>query len=747
MTLPVGWPAPTNVETLPTAWLALEGAAWPAAQDGRPAGVVPVGSWSAERELVGSVLPGNVRARSGLSIGEASATIGQVVGEPLAPWAPALDRRVTSGDRADLYVTHNGHADPVRIDLGDWIIGPTTGSLITPQVGVDLIERQYVGRRQANLLPEAYDQCDPIWIVDTLARQVGYCSSPDPVASAVFAAPLAGGYQAAVGTSSAIETAAPRWGRMTGPIGPEGGTTVFCKWADGDPLISATGDVAYLTLNAAGTVRFSLGHVSYECQVEVRPAGVFAIRNGASATWVTGTYTPGQDPVHPNRVQFEMRRTYNTNGDSTAFAVRARSSGTGTWSSTVTHSTAGAPIAPLVLTRAAIATQNTASTFCAIQLTRAADPELWAAPTADLDPLGGRIVGPWLPATTDVWTGIQEICAAHLGAAWVTRDRKLLCRNRDYLAGIGSARKPLDVGSRLADLGWTCDPADTADRLEVTYSLADVVEVNRTVDPWIGVTIWESPDVVELPAGKTVELIVDLEEFANLFTQTTWVPAWTSVEDPSGAAVASVWCAYPNRDGAGAHPADDAVTVTHRRISVGRAVISLRNNTASTLYTVDAAGQPCVIFRASRRVGRGTTSPVERGVSAVEAENPLTIDLGYYVQRTEDAEAIADYIWARVSTPMWRASSVRVKLDWDLDIGDTLQLSHPDSGLSASALVTKVTLDGQPGEVAQTLDLVLLPPTWADFDTAWTGKTWNAFDTVWATKTWNDFDFDPTRSS
>ena len=66
------------------------------------------------------------------------------------------------------------------------------------------------------------------------------------------------------------------------------------------------------------------------------------------------------------------------------------------------------------------------------------------------------------------------------------------------------------------------------------------------------------------------------------------------------------------------------------------------------------------------------------------------------------------------------------------------------------ALITKVHYDGSPGQVAQSLDLVLVPWTYADFAAAWAdaapGATYADFAETWAGSTHADFATDPLRT-
>lgn len=749
MTLPDGWPAEADIEVLPVVYAAFPDAAWPPPRPQTPAGVAAVASWHLERELVGSVLPGNVRARSGLSIGSAGFTLAQTeAGQPLTPWSADPTRRVTAGQPVDLYASHNGYGSEVRVDLGEWLVAPVQGSLVAAEVPVELLERQYRGRALDQALPVGRDSVDPAWIVDTLARQVDHHSTPPAVASTIICAALAGGATPDVGLLGGALV--DRWGRATGVLGTEGDAIVIYAWLAPNTVLGSGGGITpipgggstgnntnYLTVNVVGEVRFTFGVGSGpEVEIHADDGEVWA-RANSSESWEVVEFEGGLDPIHTNRVQLEMvaEDTTGTIGDWT-FRVRARSSADATWSD--------AAVSPGMEPGSAFPQVTfdveEGSSVSAFQITSESDDALWATPTAEIHALGGRIPAPWLPPDKDVWSGIQQVCAVHLGACWVRRDKTLLLQNRDYLAGAFTAGEGFDVGQRVEDLGWTLDPSDSADRLEITYSPVDFVEDDGTgLQP----VVWAAQDAIELAPFETIEITVDVDFYAKVAPIPRWIGAWDTANLDEG----STWCTYSARDGdaSGDLGGYGALSISVRHVSGNRFVLRLTNNLDVTLYTVDADGKPCLILRAPVIAPQANSASVVRGAGLADAVRPLTVDLGKLVQRAEDAEAIADYVWSRVSSPMWKASSVRTRLEWDRDIGDIVQLVHERSGLGVKALVTKVALDGQAGEVAQTLDLVLLPITWGDFDAAWADAAWTDFDDTWSADAWLDFDTNPLR--
>lgn len=734
MPIPASWPEPSDDEILPEVFLSLEDSVWPPATDVTPAGVAQLSSWEVTREIVGNTLPGQLRGTSGLSVGDARVTARQSDGKPMTPWGRG-DRRVTGGGKASLYASHDGPSPAEQLDLGSWLVDPMSGSLASPELGIELLESSYAGR-VPNLLPPSYaGSCDPAWIVDTLLRQAGFFSTPAPVSDCILSVPMAGSIWPEVGELDSI-TSPATWDRTTGPLSPVGG--VSAGYITRRPLVDLDSVSQFIAMNVAGTVRLGLGYVvsTLRPEVEIRPGGVLAVRNLSTGTWVTGAYAPGLDSAHPMRVEIEVQRI-GADGAWASVRARARSSATAPFGSWVTSSVSSAHAAQDRL----VVSCDPGSSVSGLQVALASSPGFWVAPTADIDPLLGTVNVPWLPAATDAWAGIQEVCAAFIGAAWVSNDGIATVRNRDYLAGITSTVETVIVEDQLEDLGWTTDPADTADRLEVTYSPADI---ETQVAYKYGPIAWQASDVLEIKAGQTIQVTADIDYYAALITK--WVPYW---ESESGIGwTGHSWSAFTNREGSGTHAADTSLVISHQVVSAGRVVITIRNTTGSTLYTVDQDGAPCLILRGFNVARQDTQVTITRGVSESVARNPVTVDLGRHVQNAADATAITDYIWARIWVDRWTANQLRIRCNLARDIGDILLLTHPDSDLTTKVLVTGVALTGDASEITQTLTVTILPPTWADFDAAWlpTAKTWTSgFDAAWAGENWPSFNFDPLK--
>lgn len=732
-TLPSGWPAQSVSQVLPGVYVTLPSL-----------GTLAVGSWQLERELQGALLPGNVRAASGITIGSGSVAVRGIEadGSIWSPWSQS--HPVSPGGTASWFASYGGPTSAAKVSLGDWQISPQSGSLASPSSrSIELVERQYTGTTQPNAIQAdaAGVFVDPVFVVDQLARQLGYYSTPKPPASCILSVPVAGGLYAEVGSLALAIMTSGSWSSTNGRVACTG--TWSAQAAVAGPSSFGPASEVYVAVDVLGEVDLAFGDTSTMPVVTVNTTTqTIKARATGSAAIASGSFVAGGTAVLPNRVQLHIQRL-GSSGAWTGARVRARSSATASWSAWVTSTDSSALDATSLMYVYSIG----GATVSGFTVCTADEASIWSIGTARLEPLNGTISSQWVDGSLNAWTALQQVVAAWCGAAWVSADAVLTVRNRDSMAGLNQAARPIDVGAAVEDLPWSIDPSDTADRLVITYNPVDKavqIEQPSTQAP----IAWSASDAYTLPPGQTTVVVADVDGYFDPLGDilggtggSAWTPGW--ITSPRW----SVYSVFPNRDGTGTHPADGVLVFQTRQVSTGRVEIRITNTSNQTLYTVDANGNPCLYLAAIDVYRQSNTATITRGADAATAANPLTIDLGKYVQNDADAESIADYIWGRVSTPAWKASSVRVALDWSHDIGDVVQLTHSRSGLNAKAIITKIAFDGAPGQVTQTLDFVLLPPTWADFDAAWSGKTWTNFDTVWSAKTWADFDYNPTRTA
>lgn len=721
----------------PEVYIHLQDASWPPANADCPVGVARVNEWGTTREIVGDLLPDNIRARSGLTIGTGKVTVADRASQRLTPWSRDLSQRVEAGVRAHLYAADGPLGE--RTPLGEWITDDTGGRITGGGVDIDLAEAASAGRDVPAALPPLMPEgnYDAAFIVDTLARRMGYYATPAPVKSCILSAPLQGGIVPEVGgipqTYNEVQ-----WNRDTGPISmwSEPGTSARASFYTTGPYFYVGDAVTvYLAANVTGWVYFDLGEPSlpvYPC-LRINGDGGFGIRNTQDAAWVNGSFTPGLDPNHPTRVEVEIRRVVEVVDDNLLWdriEARARSSASAPWSPWITESTPTPRVA--YLGGVTVATAMNGSAVSGIQMCREPDPGLWDAPTADIDLLGVRISHPFVPAGSDTWAAIQKVCGEALGIAFTTSTGGLRVRNRRWLAGANRAGYVIDVDDHLEELEWSINPDDVIDRVEVTY---------RPPTPVYGGVFYEASEPVMVPPKSKIEIAAEVTRWDDDNLVTPWVGPTDSHPDLG-------WV-YGNTapDGSGAESGYDLWAYPLRQLS-GRTSqtdvkIVLENRGNVPYYTVAPDGTTALRVMYNYSADQSTEVVVARGVPADRARNPLPVDCGYTIQTHGDAVDVADFIIGRGDEPMWKASSVRVPYDPDRDIGDIVTLRHTGTGLRAKCLVTKVENSGSAEGVEQSIDVVLMPATWLDHDDVWDGHTWADHVAAWGDKTWDEFDDNP----
>ena len=351
------------------------------------------------------------------------------------------------------------------------------------------------------------------------------------------------------------------------------------------------------------------------------------------------------------------------------------------------------------------------------------EPGLWAAPSAFYDAAGVTLDAPVVPADADGWDVIQQIAAATLGGAWVSESGVLTYRNRDWMRGAAPAGETIVSETSLADVPWSISGDDIADRVTVNYQPPDI---KRVTD--YSLTIWEATEAVEVPAGKTVTVHADIE--GTVKNLAGWLPIWDTVT--ASPMRMSRWAAAITREGTGVNPADTVLTVSAEVVGTSRIRIRITNNTSTRLWTVDGFGNPTLIVRANLSARAGETVSLSAGASEEVATSPLTVDLGAWVQRHADAQAVLDWIWSQVQEPRATIQGVRVKPNLARQIGDIVRITDDTTTLSSKALVSGVHLTGSHGQYEQTLDLVLLDVTFYDLTQHLAGKTFAQVSADWS---------------
>lgn len=739
-----------------------------------------VASWATTREIRSASLPGQVRHQTGLSIGTGKALVKRQSDD--FPWKQR-DVYALTGQDAQILIAPEGSTE---IPTGQFRVAEINGDLTTLGVQVDLDEKTLDGAEQTpgvldfpwfqGITQEQINQLerDPIWLVAELAEQMGYHNGPAPIPGQggyipIVDIPFHGSIVSRYRNDVRFNTSdTMAWGESQGVVGLTGANDstisiiyetsnvvpqkfVYTMDVDDGAMKMEWNDV--LTNGRLGIwVTTHEGDSTLDLQI---------YSTGANGTNNTTTNQPGLDitrnPDIPNRVQVEVTLTATATGyNSASVRVRRRD---GFWFGPYVHtmtnqlSRVNDHNLDLGLVTTGGETNFLANfsmvdgnaTSAAVQtslLTTQGGPQGFIY----LEPLGGTIISPWLNPDLSVWSTMQAIVEAWQGALITDVYGDLKVLNRFTLSGLNDLQQEriVDVGMRFEDLPWVMNWSDQADRLVVRYRpvVEQISESGQTGFPYI----YEFQDIIiARPGANNAFFTLDY-----IYAPDLKLYPFNRKDNDNG--FYHVWDAYRYNNGSGAHinPGDD-IGLRIDRVTSSTWKVFIDNRTASPFHMVDNTGTPWLKIRSSWWYDQTVEQTLERGLSASDAKNALEIDLSNYVQNEEDANDLADFIWGRVNQRAWRAATVNTIPDYQADLGDVIEIQHERTGVRSNAIVTKIDLEGKPGQVTQKLDLTLIPPTWEDFDEAWANalpsSTWNTFDALWDDYTWDDFDRTPTATT
>jgi len=791
--VPADWPERSWVEDTPIGHL--DTLASDAAS-----GTVPtrwkVASWESTREIASSSLPGQVRHKTGLSVGTGKALIKRDQDD--FPWKQR-DVYGLSGSAAQILIAPEGRT---KIPTGQFRVADTEGDLTTTGMTVDLDERQIIGRDESpGVLGEQLVSTqqiddtyfDPAWLVEQLAQQMGYGVGLRP------------GDTLSNGADYSPVLDVPFQGSMI----PEFPRNVdYTEFSGSEAGFAELENEGLIGLTPRSTLASS-AHVEYRLERSIARSVIVTLdlkgrarigwkdRNGSSVAWfrlwnqtdapastpgvpatkstlqvgstgssgttntsVTGTFTlPAPDEDNPYRVQVQFEYT------SSITQARVRRGVGSPWSAYVvvnnTNTLATGTDAQYGIEVYSDLITTPTETFTVVSRLSVVDADTLGGGANDalysntqgrvgriyLEPLGGTSVSPWLDPDKTVLNTMQEIAEAWQGALITDVYGDLRLLNRFSLSGVGTGGEiPIDIGTKFEDLPWVMSYTDQADRLVMKYRPAVVRRWESTSDNVA--IVWELDRVVPVyPGGNNIFFTLDYVYPVDL----KLIPF---VRKDNSNGQFHEWDAYRYNNGTGAHinPGED-MQMRVDRVTASTWSVYILNRTADPFHMVDNTGTPWLKLRSTYYFDQTQEAIVERGASAGDSENALEVDLSNYVQNATDAEALADFLWSRVNRRAWRAKTVNAIPDYRLDLGDVVEITHARTGVRSNALVTKVKLAGDPGQVTQLLDLVLIPPTWEDFDEAWAAYlpsppgSWNEFDALWDDYTWDDFDRTPAATT
>lgn len=708
--LPADWPADASVETIPEFQIVTDSPAV-------PSGVAPVSSYQIRRDLTGGGLPGAARGGSGFSVAEGSVTVPQQ-GTPVTPWAKTP---VMPGGAATLQAKHDGATLP----LGSFLVNDVSGADSAAEVTLGLIEqtRNMDGAFTSN--------------ITTAANIAGDTTIPNDAASVLGDAFRSAGYTT----------------HMTPTV--TGATILNRAYCDGTVAwdygeyfsSSANGGSAYFgskdgRIGLVGTAYTTASRPDLDSDVVPNPNTTRSVtfhadckKDGGQVFFDEATYGVS---IWPNESLLTVFCS-STFGTNTSFDIPASHGG----DAYTVHLGINGTTVNVYLASPKHAAWELLGTM---QLKRQLDirlhwrTELFAGQGATYNDgwIGGVAIwykdGATPPAITyptkidayyeptgsnlsGVFTAdqsaretIQDIAKSTMGAAWMDETGALIYRDADHMRA-GSAVEIVVADRQLEDLPWSISHENTADRIEYTYTPANIERSTLGT-----LTIWEATEKTSVGAGEAITITAELD---NVTTNGVdfFVPIWDTYW-PSNSR--SRWAAASSSDGGGTRPLDDAIKVDVT-ITGGTAIIRVTNTTSKTLWLVDGNGEPCLILRSQLKVSAGEQQTLEWGVTKEQATNPFSFDAGQWVQDAETAQEQLNWLASQMQQAQATIDQVNVKPNLARQLGDIVvlteeQLSPDHKPLKSKALITGSDLDGDANGYTTTLNLALLGVTFYDLD-------------------------------
>lgn len=317
--------------------------------------------------------------------------------------------------------------------------------------------------------------------------------------------------------------------------------------------------------------------------------------------------------------------------------------------------------------------------------------------TSDVQP-SGVLVPAVLPEGRTGWEICQWVARVTLGACWLSETGVLTYRGPAAMRGQGTPRETIHTLAQVVDLPWAESTDDVADRVTLTYT---PITVERVSDQ--SLTVWESTETLTVAAGATVVLEQDLEVAVDALA--SWLPIWSTAAPE---AQRSRWAASTQPDGGGERPADGALTVSATLVTASRVRITIKNNSAITLYVGGGRPTQLLILRANVRAARGAQVTLAAGADEALARATLAVDMGTGVSSEAEARTLLAWLTAQTASPRATLSQIQVVPDLARRLGDLVEIVDPITGLSSRCIISGIHLAAQAGSLTQSLDLTLV---------------------------------------
>ncbi|WP_394161558.1 hypothetical protein [Galactobacter valiniphilus] len=653
-----------------------------------------------QRDLTGGGLPGAARGGSGFSVASGSVTLPMGRAE-LTPWATA-SKRVAPGGLA----WFRAHPTTLTsITLGRFIVDECSAGSFGG-LSLDLVESQ----RQMDG-PFTYP-----WQYDSAA-------GADDAASALAAAAEAGGYSTSWHpTALADTTPSTIIARLDGTIRSQS-TGVSIRSASGVTWASLGGQAM---LGPGAAIDYSWPSTS----------------DGDNMWWYWTTGGPRFSlvvggtgcVVEGNRIQgassYPSLRWVITPSSVTLYQLAP--DGTAVLDSQITLPATTAPTRPMLVAAQgtllrvtdlatgivySTARSNSTRYFVSMKLATPAGGYVrdlvieggqsvtYKRPTALIEHTGSPLRGVFDVAGKSSREVFQDIAKSTMGAGWQSETGDLMFRNASSLR-TGRPVEAVVATEKLEDLRWSISRDNSADRVTVSYTPAEV-----QTDSAHKITLWEATEPIMVPGNRTVTVTAEITGTTDRISPFSIVTA--NAADAANATY-SRWHASSSREGGGTRPTDDAIRIETKITGPSTVRLSITNTTSGTLWLVDGNGNPLVILRTSLQVQPGETQKLEWGQPEDKALNPFDFDSGQWVQDATTAQAMLAWLVDQLRSPLPTITQVRIIPDLRRQLGDIVTLTDEDSGLKAKALIIGISLEGDAGGYTQRLTLAILSVTYSD---------------------------------
>lgn len=310
----------------------------------------------------------------------------------------------------------------------------------------------------------------------------------------------------------------------------------------------------------------------------------------------------------------------------------------------------------------------------------------------------GVLVPAILPEGRTGWEICQWVARVTLGACWLSETGVLTYRGPAAMRGQGTPRETIHTLPQVVDLPWQMSTDDVADRVTLTYT---PITVERVSDQ--SLTVWESTETLTVAAGATAVLEQDLEVAVDALA--SWLPIWSTAAPE---AQRSRWAASTQPDDGGERPADGALTVSATLVTASRVRITIKNNSASTLYVGGGRPTQLLILRANVRASRSAQVTLAAGADEALARATLAVDMGTGITDEAAARTLLAWLAAQTASPRATLSQIQVVPDLARRLGDLVEIVDPITGLSSRCIIAGVHLAAQAGSLTQSLDLTLV---------------------------------------